>query len=156
MQARRIARELALLGMSQLSDKPGKWPHQDFQELLQAAVKTLAAEAKDALEPPLTSSNGAVSRLVDSETMASDVQRVGMVEDSINPDPDAINRLAHAVELPEFIRLSNQSEVEAFSMELLSNTVKYQARSIRCSMTPWWPGSSSALPASIAIFCAWP
>jgi N utilization substance protein B len=50
MQARRIARELALLGMSQLSDKPGKLANQDFQGLLQIAVKTLAAEAKDALE----------------------------------------------------------------------------------------------------------
>ena len=39
----------------------------------------------------------------------------------------SINRLAHALELPEFIQLTNQKEVRAFAMELLSNTVKYQA-----------------------------
>ena len=47
MQARRNCPvELALLGMSQLSDKSGKLANYDFEKLLQAAVQTLAAEAK--------------------------------------------------------------------------------------------------------------
>jgi N utilization substance protein B len=128
MQARRIARELALLGMSQLSDKPGKLANQDFQGLLQIAVKTLAAEAKDALEAASDELKRGSSRLVDSEIMASDLQSgKAMVEDSIQLTQTAINRLAHALELPEFVQLTNQKEVKAFSMELLTNAAKYKA-----------------------------
>jgi N utilization substance protein B len=141
MQARRIARELALLGMSQLSDKPGKMASQDFQELLQVAVKTLAAEAKDALESASDELKRGSSRLVDSETMATDIQSSkAMIEDSISLTQAAINRLAHALELPEFIQLTNQKEVRAFSMELLSNAAKYQAevdQALNDAMVAW-------------------
>ena len=74
MQARRIARELALLGMSQLSDKSGKLANYDFEKLLQAAVQTLAAEAKDALETAADELKRGSSNLVNSETLASDLQ----------------------------------------------------------------------------------
>lgn len=128
MQARRIARELALLGMSQLSDKSGKLANYDFEKLLQAAVQTLAAEAKDALETAADELKRGSSNLVNSETLASDLQSSRtMVEDAIAMTQTSINRLAHALELPEFIQLTNQKEVRAFAMELLSNTVKYQA-----------------------------
>ena len=128
MQARRIARELALLGMSQISDKPGRLVDYDFEKLLQAAVQTLSAEAKDALETAADELKRGSSQLVDSETLASSLQSSRtMVEDAITLTQTSINRLAHALELPEFIQLTNQKEVRAFSMELLSNTVKYQA-----------------------------
>jgi N utilization substance protein B len=127
MQARRMARELALLGLSQLSEKPGKFNIQDFKKLLLAAVQTLTAEAKDALETASDELKRGSQHLVDSGTRASDVEKSReMVDAAIAQTQNAINRLAHAVELPEFIRLSNQSEIEAFALELLSNTVKYQ------------------------------
>jgi N utilization substance protein B len=128
MQARRIARELALLGMSQLSDKSGKLANYDFEKLLQAAVQTLSAEAKDALETAADELKRGSSNLVNSETLASDLQSSRtMVEDAITMTQTSINRLAHALELPEFIQFTNQKEVRAFAMELLSNTVKYHA-----------------------------
>jgi N utilization substance protein B len=128
MQARRIARELALLGMSQLSDKPGKPANYDYEKLLQVAVQTLSAEAKDALETAADELKRSSSHLINSETLASDLQSSRtMVEDAITLTQTSINRLAHALELPEFIQLTNQKEVRAFSIELLSNTVKYQA-----------------------------
>ncbi|HZG40068.1 MAG TPA: transcription antitermination factor NusB [Nodosilinea sp.] len=134
MQARRMARELALLGLSQLSDKPGRLApqalgSQDFEKLLLAAIQTLTAEAKDALETASDELKQGNQHLVDSGTRASDVEKGrAMVEEAIALTQTAINRLAHAVELPEFIRLSNQSEIEAFALELLTNTAKHQAQ----------------------------
>jgi N utilization substance protein B len=128
MQARRIARELALLGLSQLSDKSGKLASYDFEKLLQAAVQTLSAEAKDALETASDELKRGSSQLVDSETLATDLQSSRtMVEDAITLTQTSINRLAHALELPEFIQLTNQKEVRSFATELLSNAVKHQA-----------------------------
>ncbi|MEP0950008.1 transcription antitermination factor NusB [Leptolyngbya subtilissima DQ-A4] len=129
MQARRMARELALLGLSQLSDKPGRLAPPDFEKLLLAAIQTLTAEAKDALETAADELKRGNQHLVDSGTRASDVEKGrAMVEEAIALTQTAINRLAHAVELPEFIRLSNQSEIEAFALELLTNTAKYQTQ----------------------------
>ncbi len=128
MQARRIARELALLGMSQLSEKSGKQAHYDFEKLLQAAVQTLTAEAKDALETAADELKRSSSHLVDSETLAADLHSSrAMVEDAITLTQTSINRLAHALELPEFVQITNQKEVRAFSTELLSNSVKHQS-----------------------------
>jgi N utilization substance protein B len=123
-----MARELALLGLSQFSDKPGKLAAPEFEKLLLAAIQTLTSEAKDALETASDELKRGSQRLVDSETLASDVAGGrGMVEDAIALTEAAINRLAHAIELPEFIRLSNQSEIEAFALELLTHAAKYQA-----------------------------
>ncbi|MGB3136585.1 MAG: transcription antitermination factor NusB [Nodosilinea sp.] len=127
MQARRMARELALLGLSQLPEKPGKIAVQDFEKLLLAAIQTLTTEAKDALETASDELKQGNQHLIDSGTRASNVESErGMVEAAIALTQTAINRLAHAIELPEFIRLSNQSEIEAFALELLSNTAKHQ------------------------------
>lgn len=126
MQARRIARELALLGMSQLSDKPGKSVEYDFERLLEAAIKTLAADAKDTLEAASDELKRGSRRLVDSETLAANVEssRV-MVEDAIALGQAAINRLGNALELPEFIQIANQQAVQAFAMELLSHAIHH-------------------------------
>ena len=128
MQARRIARELALLGMSQLSDKSGRLAHPDYDKLLQAAVQTLSSEAKDALETAADELKRSSRQLMDSETLATDLQSSRtMVEDAITLTQTCINRLAHALELPEFIQLTNQKEVRTFAKELLTNAAKYQA-----------------------------
>jgi N utilization substance protein B len=124
-----MARELALLGLSQLSDKPGRLAPPDFEKLLLSAIQTLTAEAKDALETASDELKRGNQHLLDSGTRASDVEKGrAMVEEAIALTQTAINRLAHAVELPEFIRLSNQSEIEAFALELLTNTAKYQTQ----------------------------
>ncbi|NMF81812.1 transcription antitermination factor NusB [Nodosilinea sp. P-1105] len=141
MQARSIARELALLGMSQLSDKPGQLAHQDFQALLQAAVNTLTVEAKDTLETAADELKRGSSQLVDSDIKANDLDSGrSMVEQAITLTQAAINRLATALELPEFIQLTNQKEVRAFAQELLSNAAKYQAdvdERLNTAMVAW-------------------
>jgi N utilization substance protein B len=128
MQARRIGRELALLGLSQLSDKPGKLRDVNFEQLLQVAIQTLTAEARDALETASDELQRGSHRLVDTELLAGDVASSRtMVEDAITLTQTAINRLAHAIDLPDFIQMTNRPEVGAFSIELLTNAVKHQA-----------------------------
>jgi transcription antitermination protein NusB len=126
MQARRIGRELALLGMSQLPEKSEKLERQDLESLVSAAVRTLTAEAKDALETAADELKRGSSRIMDSETRASDVTSARtMVEDAIALTQNAINRLGSALELPEFVQITNQQEVRAFALEILSHTVRY-------------------------------
>ncbi|QQE65647.1 transcription antiterminator NusB [Leptolyngbya sp. BL0902] len=128
MQARRMARELALLGLSQLPEKPKKLQELDLDDLLQAAVKTLAAEAKDALETASDELKRGSQRLVDTDLVATDLESSrAMVDEAIDLTQTAINRLAHAVEMPEFLQMTNQKEVRAFAMELLTNTTKHRA-----------------------------
>ncbi|MBD0268852.1 transcription antitermination factor NusB [Pseudanabaena sp. FACHB-2040] len=126
MQARRIGRELAVLGMSQFSDKPQKLEQQDLEGLISSAVRTLTVEAKDALETAADELKRGSNRIMDSETRAPDVTSARtMVEDAIALTQNAINRLGSALELPEFVQITNQQEVRAFSLEILSHTVRY-------------------------------
>lgn len=128
MQARRVGRELALLGLSQLSDNPKKAVDQDFDRLLQAAIRALTAEAKDALETASDELERGSERLVDTELLAVDGDRSRLlVEDAISHTQKAINRIAHALELPGFIQISNQAEVQAFAHQLLSEAAQHQA-----------------------------
>lgn len=125
MQARRIARELALLGMSQLPDKPEKLQKQDLEGLVLAAVRTLSTEAKDALETAADEVKRGSQRLMDSEIMASDVQSARtMIEDAVNLTQNAINRLGNALEIPEFIQLTNQQAVRSFALEILTQVAR--------------------------------
>lgn len=126
MQARRIGRELALLGMSQLPDRPEKLQQQDLEALISSAVRTLTVEAKDALETAADELKRGSNRLVDSETLAADVDSARvMVEDAIALAQNAINRLGSALELPEFVQITNQQEVRAFALEILTHTAKH-------------------------------
>lgn len=128
MQARRVGRELALLGMSQLSDNPKKGVNQDFDHLLQSAIRALTAEAKDALETAADELQRGSERLVNTELLAGDGDRSRlMLEDAISHTQKAINRIAHALELPGFIQISNQTEVQSFAHQLLSEAAQHQA-----------------------------
>jgi transcription antitermination protein NusB len=126
MQARRIGRELALLGMSQFPDKLEKLERQDLDSLILAAVRTLTVEAKDALETAADELKRSSNRIVDSETKAASVDSARtMLEDAIALTQGAINRLGTALELPEFVRITNQPEVRAFALEILTHTVRH-------------------------------
>jgi N utilization substance protein B len=113
MQARRIARELALLSIGQLQ----------LQDIILAAVRTLTVEVQDTLETASAELNRGSDRLLNSETRAGSINSArAMVSDAIELTQTAINRLGAALELPEFIQLANQKEVRAYVMELLTQT----------------------------------
>lgn len=141
MQARRIARELALLSIGQLPSKPEKLQAQQLQDVLLAAVRTLTAEVQDNLESAAAELSRSSDRLLNSETRAIDVQSArAMVTEAIELTQTAINRLGAALELPEFIQLANQKEVRAYAMEILTQVQANRAemdKLIDDSMVDW-------------------
>ncbi|MFE4106177.1 transcription antitermination factor NusB [Almyronema epifaneia] len=121
MQARRIARELALLGMSQLSEQPQKTRPQKLEGLILSAIRTLTTDAQETLEAAAAELKRGSDRLMKSETRATDVTAArDMVAESIEVTQSAINRLGSALEIPEFIQLANRKEVQSYALQLLS------------------------------------
>ena len=128
MQARRIARELALLSISQLPTKSEQLNALELQNILVAAVRTLTAEVQDTLESAAAELKRGSDRLLESETRAIDVHSAhAMVTEAMELTRTAINRLGLAVDLPEFIQLSNQKEVRAYALDLLKSTSQNRA-----------------------------
>lgn len=127
MQPRRIARELALLSLSQLSNVPEKLETQQLNNLVVAAVRTLTSEIQEALEAAAAELRRGSDRLLTSETRATDLHSSkAMVVDAIELTQKAINRLGTAVEIPEVIQLSNQQEVRSYTLELLKTINRRQ------------------------------
>lgn len=123
MQARRIARELALLSIAQLPNKPEQLQAQTLQDVLIAAIRTLTVEVQDTLETASAELNRSSDRLLNSETRAGSINTARtMVTEAIELTQTAINRVGAALELPEFIQLANQKEVRSYVMELLTQT----------------------------------
>ncbi|MER3431992.1 MAG: transcription antitermination factor NusB [Leptolyngbya sp. ERB_1_1] len=121
MQARRISRELALLSISQLPSDLEKVSQQKIQDLVLASIRTLATEARDALETAAAELQRGDAQLLKSQTRAGNIDTArSMVQDAINLAQTAINRLGGAIELPEFIQLANQAEVRAYTMEIIT------------------------------------
>lgn len=113
MQPRRIARELALLSLSQLPSSPEKLEAQQLSNLLLAAVRMLTSEIQDTLSTAAAELQRASDRLLSSETRATDLQTArAMVSEGIELTQTAINRLGTALELPELIQLANQKDFD--------------------------------------------
>lgn len=127
MQPRRIARELALLSLSQLPNTPERLDSQQLTNLVLAAVRTLTSEIQEALETAAAELRRGSDRLLTSETRASDVQSAkAMVSDAIELTQKAINRLGTAIEMPETIQLTNQQEVRTYALEILKTINRRQ------------------------------
>jgi N utilization substance protein B len=121
MQPRRIARELALLSLSQLPNKQKKLAMQQLQDILVAAVRTLATEAHEILLSAAAEIKRGSDRLVNSEIEATTLKSSrAMVYEAIDNTQTAINRLSFAIEIPELVQLSNQKEVRNYALEIIS------------------------------------
>uniref|UniRef100_A0ACD5GTX0 Transcription antitermination factor NusB n=1 Tax=Desertifilum tharense IPPAS B-1220 TaxID=1781255 RepID=A0ACD5GTX0_9CYAN len=120
MLPRQIARELALLSLSQLPTTPEKLETQQLQDLMLAVVRTLRTEASEALETAAAELQRSSDRLLDSETIANSVPSArAMLKESIELAQLAINRVGSAMEIPELVYLSsNQQEVYEYALEL--------------------------------------
>lgn len=141
MQPRRIARELALLSLSQLPNKQKKLAIQQLQDILVAAVRTLAAEAHEILETAAAEIKRGSDRLVNSEIEATTLKSSrAMVYQAIDHTQTAINRLSFAIEIPELVQLSNQKEVRNYALEILSKVNENHAQideNLNKSMVDW-------------------
>ena len=119
---RRIARELALLGQSQLPKKKEKLEKQDLENVVLAAVRALRGEARDALETAADELRRGNDRLVNSEIQAAAELSSSrtMVYEAIELAETAINRIGLAIEIPEFVNLTNRKEVKADAVQIIS------------------------------------
>lgn len=167
MQPRRIARELALLSVSQLSNKPEKLAEQDLQDVLIAAIRTLAGEVQDTLEMAAAELKRSNDRLLNSELRAIEVESArAMVNEAIALTQTAINRLGLAMDLPEFIQMTNQPEVREHSLQILQQLQSHRARIdalLETSLVDWqlhrlarWIKISSELPSPKSFTLASP
>ncbi|APB34995.1 transcription antitermination factor NusB, putative [Gloeomargarita lithophora Alchichica-D10] len=113
MQPRRVARELALLGLSQVSpatDVP-------LAELILAAVRALTQELEDTLEQASSSLKRAHQQLGPQADFT----------EAMEATRTAINHLGTAAHLPEWVYLAGQAEVQAFAQKLLQTWHSHQA-----------------------------
>jgi N utilization substance protein B len=141
MQPRRFARELALLGMSQLSDKPGAIATTDFDGLLSAAVRSLSAEVHDALEIAASEVQRGQNELLESETRTSNAEEVrNLLQKALEHTQTAINRLGSVLQIPEMVQLSQRQEVRDYAVQILSIVAEHRAavdRELDEAMVSW-------------------
>jgi N utilization substance protein B len=120
-QPRSIARELALLSISQLKSNTNKLEIEDLNSLVLEAVRTLVAEVQDNLEAATAEVKRGEERLLNSQTRANNLDSSRtMVAEALELTQNAINRLGVAAELPEFVQLTNKEQVREYAIEIIS------------------------------------
>jgi len=120
-KARETARELALLGISQLPTNPELLEAKKLQDVLLAAIRTLTTEVQESLEAAAAEVQRGSDKLLASEIRAADMQSArAMVREALELTQTAINRLGSAMEFPELIQLANQQDVRTYALEILT------------------------------------
>jgi transcription antitermination protein NusB len=120
MQPRRIARELALLSISQLPGNEEKLDNQELHAIVAAAVHTLTSEAQDSLEAAAAELQQSSARLLNSQIRTTDVEAARtMVHEAVDLAQTAINRLGLAVEIPEYVQRANQNDVMDYTLDII-------------------------------------
>lgn len=120
-KARETARELALLGISQLPANPELLEAKKLQDVILAAIRTLTAEVQEALETAASEVQRGSDKLLSSEIRAPDIQSARtMLLEAVELTQTAINRLGSAMEFPELIQLANQQDVRAYALQILT------------------------------------
>ncbi|MBW4642902.1 MAG: transcription antitermination factor NusB [Goleter apudmare HA4340-LM2] len=116
-----IARELALLSLSQLPINPKKLTEEHLPKLVLAAVRTLRSEVQDTLDNAAGELQRSQDRILSSQTRASDLNTARtMLSEAIAYTQTAINQLGAAVEFPELIQLANQDKiVSKYAIEIV-------------------------------------
>ncbi len=119
-QPRSIARELALLAVSQIKGKPEKLAKEELDDLVLTAVRTLTTEIHEILETAAAETKRGEERLLNSQTRADNLDSArAMINDAIKLAQTAINRLGTAAELPEFVQLTSKEEVREYAIEII-------------------------------------
>jgi N utilization substance protein B len=127
MKAQTIARELALLALPQLSKAQKKLAQAQprelqltLEEMMVKAISTLREETQEALESATAELQRSNDRLLNSQTRASDLEGARlMTTEAIELVQSAINRLGHALEMPELINNFNRPDVRNYALQLL-------------------------------------
>jgi N utilization substance protein B len=138
---RRIARELALLSATQIRGNPEKLEQHTLDDLVIGAIRTLRTELHDTLEQAAAEVSRAEERLLSSETRAVDVQSSrAMIKDAVEMTQTAINQLGTAVDLPEFVQMSNRQEVRSYALEIVGTIFRRRQeidQALAAAMVDW-------------------
>lgn len=121
-QPRQIARELALLSLSQLPVNPKTLTEEQLPELLLGTVRTLRGEIKDNFENASDELKNGNNRLLTSETRAADLNTSRtMVKEAIEYTQAAINRLAYTLDFLELgLELNKEyREINEYAIKLV-------------------------------------
>ncbi|NJL63487.1 MAG: transcription antitermination protein NusB [Methylacidiphilales bacterium] len=118
---RQIARELALLSLSQLSSNPKKLTEEQLPKLVLEAVRTLRSEVLDTLDNAAGELQRSNDRILTSETRAADLNTARtMLKEAVSYTQAAINKLGAAIEFPELVQLANQDkEVTYYAIQIV-------------------------------------
>lgn len=126
-QPRSIARELALLSISQIKSKKDKLNQEDLDDLILAAIRTLTIEVQDSLEAASAELKRGEDRILNSETRASDLNSARvMIQEALSVSQTAVNRLGIAVEFPEFLQLTSKEQVRQYAVELITTVNEHR------------------------------
>jgi N utilization substance protein B len=121
-KTRQTARELALLGISQLPNNPEKISSKEIQDLVIAAIRTLATEVKEDLQTASEELQKGADRLIASELRAPDIASARvMVNEAIQLTQTAINRVGVSLQIPETLQLCNQKDVRIYAIEIITS-----------------------------------
>jgi len=124
-QPRRIARELALLSLSQIKGNPENLEQQTLNDLILVAVRTLTVEIQETLETAAAEISRGNERILASDTKATNIKSAQtMVKEAISLTHNAINRLGTVIDFPEIVQLSSQYEVREYALELIGTVYR--------------------------------
>jgi len=124
-QPRRIARELALLSLSQIKGNPENLEQQTLNDLILVAVRTLTIEIQETLETAAAEISRGNERILASDTKATNLKSAQtMVKEAISLTHNAINRLGTVIDFPEIVQLSSQYEVREYALELIGTVYR--------------------------------
>ena len=127
-QPRRIARELALLSLSQIKGNPENLEQQTLNDLILVAVRTLTLEIQETLETAAAEISRGNERILASDTKATNLKSAQtMVKEAISLTHNAINRLGTVIDFPEIVQLSSQYEVREYALELIGTVYRRRA-----------------------------
>jgi N utilization substance protein B len=123
MQSRSLSRELALLTLSQLSDRPGATVpgNTGLAGLLDQALASLSDHVRDSLERSAEALQQAQQHLLDSELESggeSQMPRVRQhLQKGIASGELALNHLSASLEIPRLLMLADQEAVRSGALE---------------------------------------
>lgn len=127
-QPRRIARELALLSLSQIKGNRENLEQQTLNDLILVAVRTLTMEIQETLETAAAEISRGNERILASDTKATNLKSAQtMVKEAISLTHNAINRLGTVIDFPEIVQLSSQYEVREYALELIGTVYRRRA-----------------------------
>jgi len=140
-QPRRIARELALLSLSQLKNEATALDPEEINPLLLAAIRTLTSEAQENLATAAEEIHRSQERLLSQELRSTALDSAqSMVPESLKLTQSAINRVAIALDLPEMVQMANQYEVRDYAITIISTVQRRRQeidQQLETAMVDW-------------------